>query len=129
VVAQACAHQTSWLEAIPLAVEGAHVDAVIVNLGINDLLITKNPAETVDRLQAIRAALAPVPVLFYPPIAPPGGPRGDWPLRVRAEMTKRGLFADPQYPAYVPTFDGLHPTHGGYAAMGALWLDGLRKLP
>ena len=129
VVKRACAAQVSWIEAIPMAVDGAKIDAVIVDLGINDLLITKNPRETVDRLEIIRNALAPVPVLFYPPIAPRDGPRGDWPQRVRAEMTARGLFSDPLYPQYVPTWDNLHPTHGGYAAMGALWLDGLRKLP
>jgi len=129
VVKRACAAQVSWVEAIPLAVEGGRIDAVIIDLGINDLLITKNPVETVDRLETIRDALGPVPVLFYPPIAPRDGPRGDWPERVRAEMVARGLFAEPQYPPYLPTWDKLHPTHGGYAAMGALWLDGLRKLP
>lgn len=129
VVKKACAEGTSWVKAVPLAVDGGHLDAVIVDLGINDLLITKDPAETVDRLEAIREALAPVPVVFYPPIAPPDGPRGDWPLQVRAEMESRGLFGDAEYPPWVPTFDGLHPTHGGYAAKGGLWLDGLRRLP
>jgi lysophospholipase L1-like esterase len=44
-------------------------------------------------------------------------------------MEARGLFAESQYPPYLPTFDGLHPTHGGYGALGAMWLDGIRRLP
>jgi len=129
IVKAACGRGVSWVEAVPDAVEGRKLDAVIVDLGINDLLVTSDPRETVDRLVKIRDLLKPVPVLFYPPVAPESGPRGDWPLRVRAEMEKRGLFSEPQYPTSLPTYDGLHPTHGGYAAMGALWLDGLRKLP
>jgi len=129
IVKTACGRSVSWVEAVPDAVEGRKLDAVIVDLGINDLLVTTDPRETVDRLVKIRDLLKPVPVLFYPPVAPESGRRGDWPLRVRAEMEKRGLFSEPQYPTSLPTFDGLHPTHGGYAAMGGLWLDGLRRLP
>jgi lysophospholipase L1-like esterase len=128
VVKKACAAKVPWVKAVPLAVKG-RIDAVIVDLGINDRLASNDAGETVDRLVAIRDALAPIPVLLYPPIAPPTGPRGDWPQRVRAEMEKRGLLTEPQYPPYVPTFDGLHPTDGGYAAKAGLWLDGLRKLP
>jgi lysophospholipase L1-like esterase len=129
VVKAACAAKVPWVKAVPLAVDGHHVDAAIIDLGINDLLVTRDPEQTVDRLVAIRRALKPIPVLFFPPIAPPDGPRGDWPERVRAAMEKRGLFSGKQYPPYVPTFDGLHPTDGGYAAKAGLWLDGLRKLP
>lgn len=128
VVKTACSSALSWTAAAPEAA-GGKVDAVIVDLGINDLLVTNDPVETVDRLEQIRDVLAPVPVLFYPPIAPPDGKRGDWPQRVRAEMEARGLFANPQYPDHVPTWDKLHPTDGGYAAMGGLWVDGLRSLP
>lgn len=129
IVKKACAANVPWVKAVPLAVDGHHVDVVIVDLGINDLLVTKDPEQTVDRLVAIRRALKPLRVLFFPPIAPPDGPRRDWPERVRAAMEKRGLFSEAQYPPYVPTFDGLHPTDGGYAAKAGLWLDALRKLP
>lgn len=129
LVAMACRKKIAWVKAVPLAVGGVRIDAAIVDLGINDLQVTKDPVETVARLKAIRDALAPVPVLFFPPIAPPDGPRGTWPQEVRAEMVKQGLFAEAQYPAYVPTYDGLHPTDGGYAAKAALWLDALRRLP
>lgn len=129
VVKTACRQNTSWVEAIQATVGDAPIDAVIVDLGLNDLLITQDPETTASRLVRIRKELAPVPVLFFPPIAPPNGPRGDWPQRVRAAMVKRRLFEEKQYPAYVPTFDGLHPTDGGYAAKAALWLDRLRTLP
>jgi len=129
VVKAACASGMSWLDAIPAVVRGARPDAYIVHLGINDLYVTSDPTETVDRLQEIATRLAPTPVLFFPPIGPLDGPRGDWPQRVRAEMELRGLFASPAYPAELPTFDGLHPTHGSYAALAALWLDALRALP
>lgn len=129
VVKAACREKVAWVDAVSPAIGEAPIDAVIVDLGLNDLLITQDPAATVSRLLRIRKALAPVPVVFFPPIAPPEGPRGDWPQRVRAAMVKRKLFEEPQYPAYVPTFDDLHPTDGGYAAKAALWLDALRKLP
>lgn len=129
VVQKACAANVAWVDAVWMMAGGRPIDAVIVDLGINDRLITDDPRETVDRLLRIRDALAPAPVLVYPPIAPRDGPRGDWPQRVRAAMEERGLFAETQYPPYLPTYDGLHPTHGGYAALGALWLDGLRRLP
>lgn len=129
LVASACRRNVAWVKGVPLALGGTRIDAVIVDLGINDLQLGQSPAETVARLKLIREALAPAPVLFFPPIAPPDGPRGAWPQEVRAEMVKQGLFDETQYPAYVPTYDGLHPTDGGYAAKAALWLDALRKLP
>lgn len=129
LVKAACAADVSWLDAIPAVVPGAPPDAYIVHLGINDLYITSDPTETVDRLQEIATRLSPTPVLFFPPIGPLDGPRGDWPQRVRAEMELRGMFASPSYPTELPTFDGLHPTHGSYAALAALWLDALRALP
>lgn len=129
LVTKACRKKTSWVKSVPLAVDGAHIDVVIVDLGINDLLITHDPKETVARLIRIRDALAPTPVLFFPPIAPRSGPRGTWPKELRTEMVKQGLFDGKPYPAYVPTYDGLHPTDGGYAAKAALWLDALRRLP
>lgn len=129
VIKAACRKKVPWIAAIREAIGETRVDAVVVDLGLNDLLITQNPDETVDRLVRIRKALAPVPVLFFPPMAPPNGPRGDWPQRVRAAMVKRKLFDEKQYPAYLPTFDDLHLTDGGYAAKGALWMDRLRKLP
>jgi lysophospholipase L1-like esterase len=128
-VKAACDRQIAWVKGVVPAMGGRHVDAVIVDLGLNDLQITEDPKDTVDRLVRIRDALRPIPVLLYPPMSPPDGQRGDWADRVRAEMTARGLFTDREYPPYVPTFDGLHPTAGGYAAKGGLWLDGLRKLP
>lgn len=129
VVANACRRNVPWVKGVPLTVDGARIDAVIVDLGINDPQVTSDPKETVARLVQIGKALAPAPVLFFPPMAPPDGPRGAWPQEVRAEMVRQGLFDDAQYPAYVPTYDGLHPTDGGYAAKAALWLDALRKLP
>lgn len=129
LVAKACRRNIAWVKGVALALDGARIDAVVVDLGINDLQLTNDPQETVARLKQIREALAPAPVLFFPPIAPPDGPRGTWPQEVRAEMIKQGLFDEAQYPAYVPTYDGLHPTDGGYAAKAALWLDALRKLP
>jgi lysophospholipase L1-like esterase len=129
LVKAACAAGVAWLDAIPAAVPGPPPDVYIVHLGLNDLLVTSDPSETVDRLEEIASRLAPTPVLFFPPIGPLDGPRGDWPQRVRAEMELRGLFASPSYPAELPTFDGLHPTHGSYAALAALWLDALRALP
>lgn len=128
VVRAACARGTSWVDAIPAAIGGVRPDVVIVDLGINDALITRDPDETVDRLVAIKAMLAPTPVLLFPPIAPTGGPRGAWPGAVRAEMERRGLIAARQYPAYVPTYDDLHPTSGGYVAKAGMWIDGLRAL-
>jgi lysophospholipase L1-like esterase len=128
VVRAACARGTSWVEAIPAAIGDVPPDVVIVDLGINDALITRDPNQTVDRLVAIRDALAPTPVLLFPPIAPGGGPRGEWPGRVRAEMERRGLVAARQYPTYVPTYDDLHPTSGGYVAKAGMWIDGLRSL-
>lgn len=124
----ACAAGIAWVDAIPAVVPGG-ARAVILHLGLNDLFVTSDPAETVDRLQEIAARLAPTPVLYFPPIGPSGGPRGDWPHLVRAEMEARGLFASPSYPYELPTFDGLHPTHGSYAALAGLWLDALRALP
>lgn len=129
VVQKACAADVSWAEAVWMMAGGAPIDAVIVDLGINDVLVGGDVRETVDRLLAIRDAVAPAPVLFYPPIAPPDGPRGDWPQRLRAAMAARTLFDERQFPPYLPTYDGLHPTSGGYAALGSLWLDGLRRLP
>ncbi len=129
VVKTSCAKKVAWVEGLRAAAGGARIDAVIVDLGINDALKSNDPAATVDRLKRIEKALAPIPVLFFPPIAPPGGPRGDWPQRVRAAMIEAGVFDEKQYPPYVPTFDGLHPTHGGYAAKAGLWLDRLRALP
>lgn len=128
VVQAACASGTSWVDAIEPAIGGRAPDVVIVDLGMNDALITGDPRETVDRLVAIQRSLAPSPVLFFPPIAPPSGPRGAWPARVRVEMERRGLFAGRQYPTQVPTFDDLHPTSGGYVAKAGLWIDGLRSL-
>lgn len=128
IVQLACAAGTSWIDTIASAVPtGAEV--YIVHLGINDLLVTSNPIETVDRLEEIAARLAPVPVLFFPPVGPPDGPRGNWPQLVRQQMELRGLFLSPSYPKELPTHDGLHPTHGSYGALGALWLDALRALP
>lgn len=129
IVATACKKNVSWLAAMRAAIGGARIDAVIVDLGLNDALITQDPNETADRLVRIKKTLAPTPVIFFPPIAPPGGPRGDWPQRVRAAMKKRRLFTESQYPPYLPTFDDLHETDGGYAAKGALYVDALHKLP
>jgi lysophospholipase L1-like esterase len=129
VIKAACAKGVPWIAATRAAIGGAPVDVVIVDLGLNDLLSTPDPNETVNHLVRIKKKLAPIPVIFFPPIAPPDGPRGDWPKRVRAAMTKRRLFDEPQYPPYLPTFDGLHETDGGYAAKAALYLDALRKLP
>lgn len=129
VVKKACGANVPWIDAVWMMTGGGTIDAAIVDLGINDQLTESDPRETVERLLRIRAALAPTPVLFYPPIAPPDGPRGDWPKRVRAAMVARGLFDETQFPPYLPTYDGIHPTPGGYAALGALWLDGLRRLP
>lgn len=129
VIKAACRAKKPWISAVREAIGGAPIDAAIVDLGLNDLLATQDPNETVTRLVQIRKALAPVPVLFFPPIAPPNGPRGDWPQRVRAAMIKRKLFDERQYPAYLPTFDELHLTDGGYAAKASLWLDALRRLP
>lgn len=129
IVKTACAKKVPWIDAVRAAIGGAKVDAAIVDLGINDALKSDDPKETVERLKRIRDALAPAPVLFFPPIAPPDGPRRDWPERLRAAMIEAGLFDEKQYPPYVPTWDGLHPTHGGYAAKAGLWLDRLRALP
>ncbi len=129
VVKKACAANVSWIDAVRMMTGGGTIDAAIVDLGINDQLKASDPQETVERLVRIRAALAPTPVLFYPPTAPPDGPRGDWPKRLRAAMVARGLFDEAQFPPYLPTYDGIHPTHGAYAALGSLWLDGLRRLP
>lgn len=129
VIKAACAKQAPWIASLGAAIGGAPVDAVIVDLGLNDALITQDPNETVERLLQIKKMLAPTRVIFFPPIAPPSGPRGDWPQRVRAAMKKRRLFDERQYPPYLPTFDGLHETDGGYAAKGALYVDALRKLP
>lgn len=129
VVQKACAANVAWVDAVWMMAGGGTIDAVIVDLGINDRLVTDDPRVTVDHLVQIRDALAPAPVLLYPPIAPRDGPRGDWPQRLRAAMAARGLFDEKQYPPYLPTYDGLHPTPGGYAALGALWIDGLRRLP
>jgi lysophospholipase L1-like esterase len=129
VIKAACAKNVPWIAATRAAIGGARVDVVIVDLGLNDLLITQDPNETVERLVRIKKSLAPIPVIFFPPIAPPSGPRGDWPQRVRTAMVKRRLFDERQYPPYLPTFDGLHETDGGYAAKAALYIDALRKLP
>ena len=129
VIKAACRTKKPWISAAGSAIGDVPIDAAIVDLGLNDLLITQDPEATVARLARIRKALAPVPVIFFPPIAPPNGPRGDWPRRVRAAMIKHKLFDERQYPAYLPTFDDLHLTDGGYAAKAALWLDALRRLP
>ena len=66
-------------------------------------------------------------MLFFPPIGPPDGPRGDWPQRVRAELEARRLFDMPGYPRHVPTSDGLHPTPEGHAILAAHWTEALRR--
>lgn len=124
VVEIACRENVSWIE----VVSRKSPDLVIVDAGLNDALVTAEPGETVDRLILMRDRLSPVPVVFFPPIAPPDGPRGVWPLLVRAEMEQRGLFAA-EYPMALPTFDRLHPTDGGYAAKAGLWLDAIREQP
>jgi lysophospholipase L1-like esterase len=126
VVKTACDLGTPWIKATSKA--AGNPDLVVVDLGLNDYLITKDPKETVDRLEAIRAALEPVPVVFFPPLAPPDGPRNDWPMQVRKAMEERGLFTG-EYPPYLPTFDRLHPTDGGYAGKAGLWLDAIRRVP
>ena len=124
VVEIACRDNVSWIE----VVSRKSPDLVVVDLGLNDALVTTDPEETVDRLVQIRDALSPVPVAFFPPIAPPNGPRGAWPWHVREAMERRGLFAA-EYPAWLPTFDRLHPTDGGYAAKAGLWLDAIHQQP
>lgn len=124
VVEIACRDNVSWIE----VVSRKSPDLVVVDLGLNDALVTTDPEETVDRLVQIRDALSPVPVAFFPPIAPPNGPRGAWPWHVREAMERRGLFAG-EYPAWLPTFDRLHPTDGGYAAKAGLWLDAIHQQP
>lgn len=120
----ACAASTSWIDVVAAAAP----DLVIIDLGINDALETRNPLDTVRRLEALRDRLAPIPVVFFPPMAPPDGPRGRWPWRVRQLMARHHLIAG-DYPEFVPTFDRLHPSAGGYAAKAGLWLDAVRAQP
>jgi hypothetical protein len=97
---------------------------VIVDLGLNDRSITQEPSEVADRLVAIRDRLAPIPTLFFPPIAPDDA----WALSVRRQMKDRELFTG-QYPRSLPTYDPVHLTDGGYAAKAGLWLDAIRRVP
>ena len=98
-------------------------DLVVLQLGLNDYLVTDDPAATADRLEQIRSRL-PVPVLIFPPVAPTA-----WSASWRAELEARGVEIPADYPATLPTFDQRHPTPGGYAAMAGLWLDRILKQP
>lgn len=121
VPSRACVDGSAWVDEI-LRIRPT-ADLVVLQLGLNDYLVTSDPAETADRLEQIRARL-PVPVLIFPPVAP-----NAWSAALRAELVARGIEIPADYPATLPTFDQLHPTHGGYAAMAGLWLDRILKQP
>lgn len=121
VPSRACRDGIAWVDEVMRIRPTA--DLVILQLGLNDRLITTDPAEVVDRLEQIRARL-PVPVLVFPPVAPL-----PWSATLRAELEARGFSVPPDYPSTLPTFDELHPTRGGYAAMAGLWLDRILDLP
>jgi lysophospholipase L1-like esterase len=122
----ACERRIPLADAVAVVVDRTP-DAILVQLGTNDVLKKIPPETTVENLAKLKDHLPKGGAIHIAaPVPPPAPPGTEFAAAVRQGLLDRGLLTGPDWPK-LPTVDGIHFTEGGYAAAAGLWLDVLRK--